>query len=297
MKKLLTLALALVLCLSLAACGGSKETPAAEEKPVETETPAETTVLNVAASATPHAEILEVCVPILAEQGIDLQVHVYGDYVVPNTAVEEGAEDANYFQHVPYLDNFNAENGTHLVSVAGVHIEPMGIYAGKTASLEELADGASVAVPNDVTNEARALLLLEAQGLIKLSDDAGLDATPNDIVENPKNLTFTELEAAMVPNALTEVDIAVINVNYALEAGFNPMEDALAIEDSDSPYVNVLVVKEGNENNAAVQALVEALNPVPSNINRPPGFAGGPIFHSGKILSLMCGFSGKRMLK
>ena len=263
MKKLLTLALALVLCLSLAACGGSKETPA--EKPAETteapaETPAEPTVLNVAASATPHAEILEVCVPILKEQRIDLQVHVYGDYVVPNTAVEEGAEDANYFQHVPYLDNFNAENGTHLVSVAGVHIEPMGIYAGKTASLDALADGASVAVPNDVTNEARALLLLEAQGLIKLSADAGLDATPNDIVENPKNLTFTELEAAMVPNALTEVDIAVINVNYALEAGFNPVEDALAIEDADSPYVNILVVKEGNENDPAVQALVEALH-------------------------------------
>ena len=256
MKKLLTLALALVLCLSLAACGGSKETPAPAEKPAETEAPAETpaepTVLNVAASATPHAEILEECVPILAEQGIDLQIHVYGDYVVPNTAVEEGAEDANYFQHVPYLDNFNAENGTLLVSVAGVHIEPMGIYAGKTASLEELADGATVAVPNDVTNEARALLLLEAQGLIKLSDDAGLDATPNDIVENPKNLTFTELEAAMVPNALTEVDIAVINVNYALEAGFNPVEDALAIEDADSPYVNILVVKEGNENNPAI---------------------------------------------
>ena len=260
MKKLLTLALSLTLCLSLAACGGSKETPAAEEKPAETEAPAETTVLNVAASATPHAEILEVCVPILAEQGIDLQVNVYGDYVVPNTAVEEGAEDANYFQHVPYLDNFNAENGTHLVSVAGVHIEPMGIYAGKPTTMDELADGASVAVPNDVTNEARALLLLEAQGLIKLSDDAGLDATPNDIVENPKNLTFTELEAAMVPNALTEVDIAVINVNYALEAGFNPVEDALAIEDADSPYVNILVVKEGNENNPAVQALVDALH-------------------------------------
>ena len=260
MKKLLTLALSLTLCLSLAACGGSKETPAAEEKPAETEAPAETTVLNVAASATPHAEILEVCVPILAEQGIDLQVHVYGDYVVPNTAVEEGAEDANYFQHVPYLDNFNAENGTHLVSVAGVHIEPMGIYAGKTTSLDALADGASVAVPNDVTNEARALLLLEAQGLIKLSDDAGLDATPNDIVENPKNLTFKELEAAMIPNAVDEVDLSVINVNYALEAGFNPTEDALAIEDANSPYVNIVAVKEGNENNPAVLALVDALH-------------------------------------
>ena len=153
MKKYLSLALALVLCLSLAACGKK----------------AEPTVLNVAASATPHAEILEQCVPILAEQGIELKVNVYGDYVVPNTAVEEGSEDANYFQHVPYLDNFNAENGTHLVSVAGVHVEPMGIYAGKTASLDALADGASVALPNDVTNEARALLLLEAQGLINLS--------------------------------------------------------------------------------------------------------------------------------
>ncbi len=263
MKKFLTLALALTLCLSLAACGGSKQETSAET-PADTETPAdaqtETTVLNVAASATPHAEILEECVPILAEQGIDLQVHVYGDYIVPNTAVEEGTEDANYFQHIPYLDNFNAENGTHLVSVAGVHIEPMGIYAGNTKTLEELPDGASVAVPNDVTNEARALLLLQSEGLIKLADDAGLEATPNDIVENPKNLTFTELEAAMVPNAVSEVDIAVINSNYAMEAGFNPVDDALALEGSDSPYVNVLVVKEGNENNPAVQALVDALH-------------------------------------
>lgn len=238
--------------------GGSPAQTPADETPAET--PAETVTLKVAASPTPHAEILEQCVPILAEQGIDLQIHEYSDYVVPNTAVEEGDEDANYFQHVPYLDNFNAENGTHLVSVAGVHIEPMGIYAGKTASLDALADGASVAVPNDVTNEARALLLLEAQGLIKLSDDAGLDATPNDIVENPKNLTFTELEAAMVPTVLSEVDIAVINSNYALQNELNPVEDSLAIESSDSPYVNVLVVKEGNESNEAIQALVEALH-------------------------------------
>lgn len=260
MKKLLTLALALVLCLSLAACGGQKDTTApATEDNTQTEEPAEPVVLNVAASPTPHAEILEQCVPILAEQGIDLQIHEYGDYVIPNTAVEEGDEDANYFQHVPYLDNFNAENGTHLVSVAGVHIEPMGIYAGKTASLEELPDGATVALPNDVTNEARALLLLQAQGLITLSEDAGLEATPNDIVEYHKDLEFTELEAAMVPNVISEVDIAVINVNYALQAGFNPVEDALAIESADSPYVNILAVKEGNENNPAILALVDAL--------------------------------------
>ena len=260
MKKLLTLALALVLCLSLAACGWDTATPDSTGGETPDAAPAETVTLNVAASPTPHAEILEQCVPILAEQGIDLQVHEYGDYVIPNTAVEEGDEDANYFQHVPYLDNFNAENGTHLVSVAGVHIEPMAIYAGKTASLDALADGASVAVPNDVTNEARALLLLESQGLIKLRDDAGLEATPNDIVENPKNLTFNELEAAMVPTVLSEVDIAVINSNYAMQADLNPVEDSLAIESSDSPYVNVLVVKEGNEDNAAVKALIEALH-------------------------------------
>ena len=262
MKKLWSIVLALTLCLSLAACGGndSAAEDTAPEEDVATEETAEPVTLNVAASPTPHAEILLECVDILAEQGITLNVNEYGDYIVPNTAVEEGDEDANYFQHVPYLDNFNAENGTHLVSVAGVHVEPMGIYAGMTASLEELADGATVAVPNDVTNEARALLLLEAQGLITLSEEAGLEATPKDIVENPKNLEFKELEAAMLPNVLTEVDIAVINVNYALQAGFNPVEDALAIENADSPYVNILVVKEGNEENPAVLALIEALH-------------------------------------
>ena len=262
MKKLWSIVLALTLCLSLAACGGndSAAEDTAPEEDVATEETAEPVTLNVAASPTPHAEILLECVDILAEQGITLNVNEYGDYIVPNTAVEEGDEDANYFQHVPYLDNFNAENGTHLVSVAGVHVEPMGIYAGMTASLEELADGAAVAVPNDVTNEARALLLLEAQGLITLSEEAGLEATPKDIVENPKNLEFKELEAAMLPNVLTEVDIAVINVNYALQAGFNPVEDALAIENADSPYVNILVVKEGNEGNPAIAALIEALH-------------------------------------
>ena len=262
MKKLWSIVLALTLCLSLAACGGndSAAEDTAPEEEAATEETVEPVTLNVAASPTPHAEILLECVDILAEQGITLNVNEYGDYIVPNTAVEEGDEDANYFQHVPYLDNFNAENGTHLVSVAGVHVEPMGIYAGMTASLEELADGATVAVPNDVTNEARALLLLEAQGLITLSEEAGLEATPKDIVENPKNLEFKELEAAMLPNVLTEVDIAVINVNYALQAGFNPVEDALAIENADSPYVNILVVKEGNEGNPAIAALIEALH-------------------------------------
>ena len=267
MKKTLTIILALVLALGvLAGCGSSASTPSASEAPATeapadaSEAPAALTPLVVGASSTPHAEILKQCVPILAEQGIDLQIHEYSDYVVPNTAVEDGDEDANYFQHVPYLDDFNTTRGTHLVSVTGVHIEPMGIYAGKSDSLDNLPDGASVAVPNDATNEGRALLLLEAQGLIKLADDSNLSSTPKDITENPKNLTFTEVEAATIPSIASEVDLAVINSNYALGAGLNPVEDALALESSDSPYVNVLVCKEGNENNAAIQALAEALH-------------------------------------
>lgn len=242
MKKLFALSLALVLALSLAACGGKK-----------------TVTLKVAASPTPHAEILNQCVDILKEQGIELVVTEYGDYVIPNTAVEDGDEDANYFQHVPYLDNFNTERGTHLVSVAGVHIEPMGLYAGNSASLEAVPDGGKVAVPNDATNEGRALLLLEAQGLITLKDSSKLDSTVNDIAENPKNLEFVELAAENITANLDEVDIAAINSNYALGAGLNPVTDALVIEAADSPYVNVLVVKEGNENSEAVQALVQAL--------------------------------------
>ena len=281
-KNLLALFLALILALSLAACGSTgsgepaaeEETPAAEEPAAEepaAEEPAtedaaadgEMTVLKVAASPTPHAEILAQVKDVLAEQGIDLQVTEYGDYVVPNTAVEEGDEDANYFQHQPYLDQFNAENGTHLVSVAAIHYEPFGIYPCKTASLEELPDGALVGVPNDVTNEARALQLLESAGLITLKEGVGLEATTNDIVDNPKNLQFLELEAAMLPNVTTEVDIAAINGNYALQAGFSSAADAIYTEDPNSEaaqtFANIIVVKEGNENNPAVQALVEAL--------------------------------------
>ena len=259
MKKILTLILALTMAVGLCACGGGDaptEEPAAEE-------PAETVTLKVAASPTPHAEILAQVVDVLAEQGIDLQITEYGDYVIPNTAVEEGDEDANFFQHTPYLEQFNEENGTHLVSVAKIHYEPMGIYPGMTASLEELPDGAVIAVPNDVTNEARALLLLEAQGLIEVDDEAGLNATPNDITSNPKNLQFKELEAAMLPQTIEEVDLSIINSNYALQGGLNPATDALASEDPDSDaaqtYANIIVVKEGSENNEAILALVEAL--------------------------------------
>lgn len=262
-RKLLSLALALALGLSLTACGGDGSNSASSGSTAGSGSSDETVVLKVAASPTPHAEILEQVKPILAEQGIDLQITEYGDYIVPNTAVEEGEEDANYFQHQPYLDEFNEAEGTHLVSVASIHYEPFGIYPGMTSSLEELPDGATVGVPSDVTNEARALQLLEAQGLITLKEGAGLTATPNDIVDNPKNLQFKELEAAMLPNVTTEVDIAVINGNYALQAGFSSAEDAIALEDASSEaaqtFANVLVVKEGNEDNPAIQALVEAL--------------------------------------
>lgn len=266
MKKFFALALALSLTTTLAACGGSNgggSSSGAASIPAPgssaASTPAETVTLKVAASPTPHAEILNAVKDVLAQEGIDLVVTEYGDYIVPNTAVEEGEEDANYFQHLPYMDNFNVENGTHLVSAGGVHIEPMGVYAGKTATLADLPDGATIAIPNDATNEGRALLLLEAQGLITLKDSTNLNATPNDIAENPKNLQFKELEAAMLPNTVEEVDLSVINANYALQAGFNPVDDALALEDANSPYVNIISVKEGNENDPAIQALVAAL--------------------------------------
>ena len=199
---------------------------------------------------------------IIAE-GIDLVVKEYSDYVVPNTAVEEGDLDANYFQHTPYMEKFNEENGTHLVSVGKIHYEPMGIYPGLTKTLEELPDGATIAVPNDATNEARALQLLAAQGLIELKEDAGLNATPNDITSNPKNLQFKELEAAMLPQTASEVDLSVINSNFAMEGGMNPATDSLASEDADSEaaqtFANIVAVKEGQESSAKTTALVEAL--------------------------------------
>lgn len=261
-KKFLSLILALALSASLTACGSSDTTETTDD--TDSGDTAETVTLKVAASPTPHAEILEQVKPILAEQGIDLVITEYGDYIVPNTAVDEGDEDANYFQHTPYLEQFNAENGTDLVSAGKIHYEPMGIYAGKTASLEELPDGATIAVPNDATNEARALQLLAAQGLIEIDPEAGLNATPNDITSNPKNLEFTELDAAMIPNTIEEFDLNVINSNYALQAGLNPAEDALASEDASSDaaqtYANIVAVKAGHENDPAIVALVDTLH-------------------------------------
>lgn len=281
-KKFLSLILALALSASLTACGSSGTTETTDD--TDSGDTTETVTLKVAASPTPHAEILEQVKPILAEQGIDLVITEYGDYIVPNTAVDEGDEDANYFQHTPYLEQFNAENGTDLVSVGKIHYEPMGIYAGKTASLEELPDGATIAVPNDATNEARALQLLAAQGIITVRDGAGLTATVNDIEENPHNVKIEEIEAAQLPRTVADVDFAVINGNYAMEAGFSVGKDALATEDASSEaaqtYANVLVVKEGRENDPAIQALYAALtgDKVKDYINSTYDGAVVPIF-------------------
>ena len=274
MKKLISVALAGALALSLAACGSTASVSesaasSADTASSEAASTAETgsdlagTTIKVAASPTPHAEILGVAKDLLAEQGITLDIIEFSDYVQPNMVTESGEVDANYFQHQPYLDSFNEENGTHLVSVGDIHYEPLGIYPGKSKSLDEIADGAVIAVPNDTTNEARALQLLAAQGIISIREDAGLTATVNDITENPHNVQVEELEAAQLPRTLADVDYAVMNGNYALEAGFSVSKDALATEDANSEaaqtYANVLVVKEGNENNPGVQALLEAL--------------------------------------
>lgn len=216
--------------------------------------------LSVAATAVPHAEILEFVKPKLAEQGVDLQVKVFTDYVQPNVQVAEKRLDANFFQHQPYLDEFNKTRGTTLVNVAGVHVEPFGAYSSKVKSLAELPQGASVVIPNDATNGGRALLLLEQAGVIKLKDSSNILATAKDIADNPKGIKVRELEAATLPRVLNQVDLALINTNYALEAKLNPSRDALAIEGSESPYVNILVTREDNKDAPAMQKLVEALH-------------------------------------
>ncbi len=219
--------------------------------------------ITVAASATPHAELLEQAKPILAEQGWDLQIKVFDDYILPNDVVESDEFDANYFQHITYLNDFNTEHGTHLVSAGEIHYEPFGIYPGTKSDLADLADGDVIAVPNDTTNEARALLLLQANGIITLKEGAGLAATKNDIAENPHNIEIQELEAAQVPRVIPEVAFVVMNGNYALQAGYSVANDSIAVEASDSDvtkaYVNVIAVKEGNENEEKITALVDAL--------------------------------------
>lgn len=219
-------------------------------------------VIKIGASPTPHAEILEIVKTELAEDGYTLEIIEYNDYVLPNTALQDGEIDANYFQHLPYLENFNAENGTTLVSAANVHFEPFGIYPGRSASLDQLAEGAKIAVPNDTTNEARALLLLEAEGLIKLKEGAGITATIVDIVENPLNLEIVELEAAQIPRVLPDVDVAAINGNYAVEAGYT-LADAIAVESAESlaaqTYGNIVAVRQGEESSEKTKALVDAI--------------------------------------
>lgn len=215
--------------------------------------------LSVAATPVPHAELLEVIKPGLAEQGITLDIKVFNDYILPNQQVADGALDANFFEHQPALDSYNKEHGTDMVSVGSVHIEPFGAYSIKIKDLNELKDGALVAVPNDPTNGARALLLLQKQGLLQLKDPTNILATARDVTENPKKLKFKELEAAMLPRALPDVDLALINTNYALEAGLNPTEDALFIEDSDSPYANLVVTRAEKKDDPAIARLVEAL--------------------------------------
>lgn len=216
--------------------------------------------LNVAATAVPHAEILEFVKPALAKEGVELNVKVFTDYVQPNIQVAEKRLDANFFQHQPYLDEFNKGKGTELVAVTGVHVEPFGAYSSKIKSLDELPQGGTVVIPNDATNGGRALLLLDKAGVIKLKDKSNILATPKDIVENPKSLKVRELEAATLPRVLTQVDLALINTNYALEAKLNPTKDALVIEGSDSPYVNILVARPDNKDSDAMQKLAKALN-------------------------------------
>lgn len=271
---ILTAALAVA---SLAGCGstatsesaaqatGSADTAATTEAATQAaeSTSTEDKTITVAASATPHAEILEQAKSILAEQGWDLQVTVFDDYVQPNNVVDSGEFDANYFQHIPYLDSFNEEHGTHLVNAGGIHYEPFGIYPGTKSNLDDLASGDVIAVPNDTTNEARALLLLQDNGILTLKDGVGLEATVNDIVENPKDVKIQELAAEQVARVREEVAFVVLNGNYALQAGLSVSKDAIKYETADSEaaktYVNVIAVKEGNENSEKTKALVDVL--------------------------------------
>ena len=216
--------------------------------------------LSVAATPVPHAEILEFVKPALAKEGVNLKVKVFTDYIQPNVQVAEKRLDANFFQHQPYLDEFNKAKGTNLVSVAAVHLEPLGAYSSKYKKLDEIKDGSTVVIPNDATNGGRALLLLDKAGLITLKDKTNILSTPKDITANPKKLKFRELEAATIPRVLTQVDLALINTNYALEAKLNPETDALVIEGSDSPYVNILVARPDDKDSADMQKLVAALH-------------------------------------
>lgn len=266
MKNKLIIVSLLILALVFGLVGCSNEPKKQEEqKPVDnaqTEQKTDTKKLEkivVGATPVPHAEILEFIKPMMEAKGYELEVKEFTDYVTPNMALDEKAIDANFFQHTPYMESFAKERNLKLVNAGGVHVEPMGVYSSKIKSLDELKDGDIVSFPNDATNGGRALMLLQKHGLIKLSENAGLEATEIDIVENPKNLKFQAIDAPQLPRTLADVTISAINSNYALEAGLNPAADALIKEGEDSPYVNIITVLEGNENNAPIKALVETL--------------------------------------
>jgi D-methionine transport system substrate-binding protein len=253
-KSILSVVLAGVLALGLVGCGGANTNTGNSNSK-------EDKIIKVGVTPVPHKEILDAAIPLLEKEGYKVEVTEFNDYVQPNTALSDGDLDANYFQTLPYLEEQNKSRGLDLVSVGQIHLEPMGLYSKKIKSLAEIKDGATIAIPNDGSNEARALRVLAAAKLIKIND--GESITPKDITENPKNLKFSELEAASIPRALDDVDAAVINGNYALGAGFNPSKDALTIEDKNSeaakPYGNAIVVKKGNENSEKIQALKKAL--------------------------------------
>lgn len=249
-KRILAAGAATVLAVGLTACGGK-------------ENKADDKTITVAASPTPHAEILEAAKDLLKEKGYTLEIKEFDDYPQQNVVVDEGEFDANYFQHQPYLDNFNEEKGSDLVSAAKIHYEPLGIYPGASDDLENIKDGAKIAVPNDATNEARALLLLEENGIITLKEDAGLNATKKDVEKNPHNIEIVELDAAQIARVVEELDFVILNGNYALDAGFNVQTDAIAKEEADSEaaqtYANIIAVKKENKDSEKIKALVEVL--------------------------------------
>lgn len=250
MKKLLTIFLTLVLVLSLVACSNDKQSE---------ESVGENTKVIIGVSPQPHKAIADVAKEILAKEGIELEIQEFDDYVIPNTSLDEGSIDLNFFQHIPYLENFNEERGTHIASLGGVHIEPMGVYSSTLKSLDELKDGDTVIIPNDATNGARALDILVENNLITLKEGVGLEATERDIVENTKNLKFLAVEAATIPRAYEDAAIAVINSNYAIEAGLSPKNDSLAIENTeDNPFANVIAVKEDQKDNPTYKKVLEA---------------------------------------
>ena len=250
-KTVWALAGLLALGALVAGCSGEKKEAAQSSD--------KTVVLKVGATPVPHAEILNEIKPLLAKDGIDLQIIEFTDYVKPNLSLNDKEIDANFFQHEPYLKKFAADRKLDLVNLVAVHIEPMGVYSKKLKDIKSVPDGAKVAIPNDPTNGGRALNILAKAGLIKLKDGVGISATVGDIVENPKNLKITEAEAAMLPRTLDDVDLAVINSNFAMEAKLNPTKDALFIEPKDSPYANIVAVRKGDENRKEIQALKKAL--------------------------------------